>query len=216
MSLPRISVIVPTVDGREDHLERCTGAYIRHAEGSYELELIIERNHRSCGLGWQSGAEKSTGDYIHLTDDDIEPHHGWADPAIEAVARGAVPAPQVFDPAGVPQSCPVWGAVSPDWTPAPMSSLPFCSRAQWEKISPLFTAHYFTDNFFTDRAIQAGWPCRLRIWYRFTHHWAQVKRGAGMPEHVRMQNDERLYHEALRRVAARQWKEPWPPDGGCP
>lgn len=216
MSLPRISVIVPTVQGREDHLVRCTEAYTRLAEGNYDLELIVEHDHRSCGLGWQAGAEKSHGDFIHLTDDDIEPRPGWHAPAIEAVRQGFIPAPQVYDPAGYPQSHPQVGVVSPDWTTVHMSALPFCSRAQWEKIAPLCTIHYFSDDFFSVRAHQAGWRPRLRTGYAFTHWWAQVKRGAGMSEPDRMRNDQALFQEALRRVAAGQWTEPWPADGGCP
>lgn len=59
--LPLISVIVPTVDGREDHLERCVRTYTELAAGNYELQLIIERNHPTCGLGWQAGSEKAEG-----------------------------------------------------------------------------------------------------------------------------------------------------------
>lgn len=217
MSLPWISVIVPTVDGREDHLERCVTAYHTLAPGNYQLELLIERNHRSCGLAWQAGAERSrTGDFIHLTDDDIEPRPDWHAPAIEAVERGFIPAPQVYDPNGYPQSHPCVGSVAPDWTPVHMSALPFCSRQQWEKITPLMTSHYFTDDFFSFRANQAGWMPRLRIGYAFTHWWATVRRGAGMSEPDRMRNDQALYQEAIRRVYSGQWTEPWPADGGCP
>lgn len=216
MSFPRISVIVPTVPGREDHLARCTDAYTRLAAGNYDLELIVEHDHRSCGLGWQAGAQYASGDFIHLTDDDIEPWPGWHVPAIEVVERGCIPAPQVYSPAGYPQSHPQPGFVGSDWTVVHMSALPFCSRQQWEEIQPLFTAHYFTDDFFSVRAQRAGWTVRLRTGYAFTHHWAQVRRGAGMPEPDRMRNDEALYREALRRVESGEWTEPWPADGGCP
>jgi hypothetical protein len=138
-----ISVIIPTVEGREDYLERCVKAYTAHAGGGYELDLIIEHDHPSCGAGWQAGLARARGEYIHLSDDDIEPQPGWHVPAIEAVRLGFLPAPQVCDPNGHPQSHPQEGVFSPDWTPVHQSALPFASREQTEKIAPLLTCHYY-------------------------------------------------------------------------
>jgi hypothetical protein len=73
-----------------------------------------------------------------------------------------------------------------------------------------------TDDFFTWRGIKAGYPCILRTGYAFDHSWAQHKRGAGMTEHQRMYNDERLYHQAQAMVEFGRWREPWPPNGGLP
>lgn len=216
MSLPKISVIIPTVEGREDHLLRCTTAYGAHALGSYDLELIVVHDRPSVGAGWQDGLEKVTGDFIHLTADDIEPCHGWHAPAIEAVEKGFLPAPQVYDPNGFPQSHPLPGRVAPDWTEVHMTSLPFCSTGQMGHIAPLFTAHYFTDDFFSWRGMNAGYGRRLRTGYAFVHYWAQHKRGAGMPEPQRMQHDERLFAEARKKVEDGQWNAPWPPNGGRP
>ena len=213
MNLPVISVIIPTVSGREDHLARCVNAYTTLGDGNYELDLIIEHDHATCGLAWQTGWEKATGDYIHLTDDDIEPRLGWHTPAIEAVKLGYLPAPLVFDPTGVPRSWPIVGQVGEDWTSVHMTSLPFASRAQMEKIVPLFTAHYYTDDFFSIRGIRAGWTCALRTGYTFTHWYAQVKRGAGMSESARMDHDKRLYDQAMAMVNVGTWDQPWPPDG---
>lgn len=213
MSLPRISIIIPTVTGREDHLERCILAYTRLAEDAYTPEVIIEHNHPTCGLAWQAGWEKSTGDYIHLTDDDIEPRLGWHQPALNAVNRGYLPAPLVFDPSGTPRSWPVVGQIGEDWEPVHMSALPFASREQMEKIAPLFTAHYYTDDFFSTRGIMAGYPCVLRTGYVFTHWYAQVKRGAGMSESDRMSLDKQLYNQAMEMVKVGKWNQPWPPDG---
>lgn len=213
MSLPRISIIIPTVTGREDHLERCIRTYTQLSCDSYCPEVIVEHNHPTCGLAWQAGWEKSTGDYIHLSDDDIEPAAGWHAPAVETVNRGYLPAPLVFDPQGVPRSWPVVGQIGDDWAPVHMSALPFASRPQMEKIAPLFTAHYYTDDFFSTRGIQAGFPCVLRTGYTFTHWYAQVKRGAGMSEPARMDHDRALYEQAMEMVKAGEWNQPWPSGG---
>jgi hypothetical protein len=197
VTLPLVSVIVPTVAGREDHLERCVTAYAALAPGNYALDLIIEHGHPAVGVAWQAGAEKSSGEYLHLTNDDIEPRPGWHAPAIEAVSRGHLPAPQVFSPDGAPQSLPAWGIVGGDWAPVAMTTLPFCSREQWEATSPLAELHYFADDYFSYRGRKAGWTTVLRAGYAFTHHWAQAGRGAGMTEDERMVFDKARYDEAV-------------------
>ncbi len=171
----------------------------------------MEHDRPTCGLGWHMGAKRATGDYLHFTCDDIEPSAGWWEPAIEAVEAGYIPAPQVYGADGMPQSHPVWGQASPDWSQVYMTSLPFVSREQFAAIVPLLTCHYFTDDWFSFRAERAGWPTRLRAGYAFTHHWASVKRGAQCgSEAACMVNDEQLYQQARRMVEAGEWTEPWP------
>lgn len=212
----KISVVIPTISGREEVYSRCHNAYRALRAGPHELEIIAEYGHKSVGLAWQAGAMKATGDYIHLGNDDCEPRDGWWRYAIEAVEMGCLPSPQVYTADGIPQGLPVWGSVAPDWSVVTCCLIPFMSRVQWERIQPLFTAHYYTDNFITERARQAGWPCVLRTGYAFTHWWAQPGRGAGMSESDRMTSDERLYQHALAEVAAGRWEAPWPANGGAP
>jgi hypothetical protein len=206
-----ISVIIPTVTGREDHYRRCFDGY--WDQTANDLQMISELNHASCGLAWQAGLARATGDYIHLTCDDIVPNQGWDLPAIEAVDAGYLPAPQVCDPSGYPQSHPQVGVLGADWAPVYMSALPFASAAQMEKIVPLLTTHYFSDDWVSWRGQRAGWPVRLRSGYAFTHHWAQHRRGAGMSEADRMNHDRILYHQAQTMADAGQWTEPWPTEG---
>ena len=80
-------------------------------------------------------------------------------------------------------------------------------------MGPLARIHYYSDNFLTDRARAAGWPCVLRTGYAFTHHWAQARRGAGMTQDQRMEHDRGLYEQATKMCEAGQWTEPWPPGG---
>ena len=205
LSLPMVSVIVPTVPGREDHLERCVTAYAALAMGNYALDLIIESDHPAVGIAWQAGADRARGEFLHLTNDDIEPRPGWHAPAIEAVERGHLPAPQVYGPEGDPQALPAWGTLGVDWAPVAMTTLPFCSRAQWEAIGPVARLHYYSDDFISYRGRKAGWGTVLRSGYAFTHHWAQVRRGAGMSEQDRMEHDRRLYDEAVARCERGRW-----------
>jgi len=205
VTLPVVSVIVPTIEGREDHLERCVTAYTALAPGNYALDLIIEHGHPAVGIAWQAGAGKAAGEYLHLTNDDIEPRPGWHAPAIEAVQRGHLPAPQVFAPDGFPQSLPRWGMLGEDWAPVAYTTLPFCSREQWAAIGPVPDLHYYADDWISYRGRRAGVGAVLRSGYAFTHHWAQHGRGAGMTEDERMVFDKTRYDEAVNACERGEW-----------
>lgn len=204
-----ISVIIPTIRGREDHYARCAGAYCERTQERFEL--VTEFGHATCGLAWQAGAARAKGDYIHLTCDDLEPLFGWDKAAIAVTDREAIPSPRVTDAnTGALQCRPRWGEEVPDGTDTGISIVPFLSREQWEAVQPLFTGHYYTDDFVSDRARAQGWISVMCNAYAFKHHWAQHSRGAGMTEHERMQYDHLLYNQALAMVARGEWTEPWP------
>ncbi|GAC1530914.1 MAG: hypothetical protein NVS3B1_23620 [Marmoricola sp.] len=192
----RISVIVPTVYGREASLGRCIAAY---EATTPDIEVIVRHNHPTCASAWEHGAKAATGDALHFTADDLEPHPGWAEAAIDTIHRDAIPAPFVYRD-GKLESCGGVQQELADLSPAPnISVIPFCSAEQWQWIGPhLVDAHYYTDNWFTYRARRAGFPVLVRSGYAFNHHWAQPGRGAGMSEADRMDHDRRLFEEAVR------------------
>lgn len=208
-----ISVIIPTVPGREAIFERVRTAYL-HNQPFGGLEIIVEYDHPTVGCAWQAGAEKAHGDYIHMGNDDCVPQPFWWQPAKEAVDQGFMPSPMVRDDRGYPQALPEWGQVADDWTPVVCATIPFMGRHQWEAIQPLLTSHYYSDNFITWRAAAAGWPCVLRLGYSFTHYWAQERRGAGMgSQGLRDAYDKRLFDIAQNMVERGFWQRPWPPGG---
>ena len=162
-----ISVIIPTVPGREDHYDRCVDAYLHRTSSAFEF--ITERDHATVGLAWQAGAERAAGDYIHLTCDDLEPLDGWDRAAVTAADAGFVPAPRVTDAGtGELQSWPAWGREHEDGTDAGFSAIPFLSRAMWEVVRPLFTGHYLLLRRLhllpgAGRWLAAGFLQRLRV-----------------------------------------------------
>jgi hypothetical protein len=208
-----ISVVVPTIPGREEMFGWVCAAYTSGDYAGNEVEVIVEHGHPTVGCAWQAGADKARGEYIHLGNDDCEPHPGWWQPAVQSCDEGFLPSPMVYTPAGYAQALPEWGKVAPDRTPVSCAMIPFLSRAQWEAVSPLLLSHYYSDNFITDRAVAAGFPCEVRTGYAFTHHWAQAGRGAGMTEMNRMIHDEALYARARDMVSAGTWSAPWPAGG---
>jgi hypothetical protein len=167
-----ISVIVPTVRGREEHLERCVRAY-----GERTLrppEIIVIENKPTCGIAWQEGAEKATGAYIHFSADDLEPHPGW-DKAAMVAGR--------------------WEEEQDTEDVTEMTRIPFMSREQWKLIGPMIDTHYYTDNWISFKGRLAAIETRVHRHYLFTHHWAQEGRGAGMTQDQRMLHDQAIYEQ---------------------
>ena len=182
-----ITIIVPTVTGREDYYERCVNAYENNTED--ESEIITIKDRPTCGLAWQDGVELADRDthYIHFTADDLEPCIGWDHHARAVADAGNLPAPLIFtQDTGFEEKL----GITPDGF---FSRIPFCTREQWEEIGPMIPLHYFTDNWFSWRGRQVGYEIVLAEGYAFKHHWAMAVRGAGMPPHERMSFDAAEY-----------------------
>lgn len=167
-----ISVVVPTIDGRENLLAATKAAYTAHSDG-VELEWIEVRNRPTCGEAWNAGANAATGDYLHLSADDIEPHDGWVDAAIRAAEHNLWPAPHLLRPDGSTEACGSMGggmllADCPDWTPCLTSPFPFMDRAKWTADACL-PIHYYADDWLAHVARVSGMPCVVAKGYRFTH-----------------------------------------------
>lgn len=208
-----ISVIVPTIEGREDHFERFKESYARTlADDGIKLDLCVGYGLETCGLGWHVAAQEAQGDYLHFTCDDIEPQPGWGPAGINALGRKIIPAPRMVNAGtGNLESFPQWGAEHADGTYAGMSCLPMITREMWETVvPPLLTCHYFTDNWISYRAAMAGYDAKVINAYGFKHHWADHMRGAGMEYGQRLQHDQNLFYQAANMVALGLWTEPWP------
>lgn len=184
---PKISIVVPTVDGREDHLRRCLDAY-EHRSNAY-IELIVIENEPTCGIAWQKGAEQASGHFLHFTADDLEPAFAWDLHARHAANDGIIPMPRIYGP---DKRIEPLGPSTQGCT-----RIPFCTMAQWEQIGPMIPLHYYTDNWFSHKAQQAGLMLREKMGYTFMHHWAQPARGAGMTQSERMIHDEAAFQRYL-------------------
>lgn len=174
-----IGVVVPTVPGRAEHVERCVGAYVRATAA--KVWVILEWDRPTCGIAWQRGAQRARAagcEYLHLTADDLVPHEGWDIPARETADHGGIPAPVVHRPqGGIESSGGWWDRAHADWEQTSNTSVvPFCTLEAWATIGPMLPLHYYTDNWFTYRAREAGMPVVVRNGYAFTHHWAQARR----------------------------------------
>jgi glycosyltransferase involved in cell wall biosynthesis len=194
--VPLISVIVPTITGREPSLDRCLRAYQDTSPDDTEIIVILDQP--TCGIAWNAGAERAGGRYLHFTADDIEPVEDWWEPAVAVVEDGKTPCPMVLNSNGSLQSCGEWGVLHPDGTPTDIARVPFVSRSQWDTIGPSLETHYYTDNWVAVRAVAAGIPCVTCQGYTLIHHFDPHGRLDGSDG--RMMDDYHAYLAAVGQL----------------
>lgn len=166
-----ISVIIPTIAGRESLLEETCEAF-RETTGS--VEFVVVRNQPTCGEGWNVGMEQASGEYVLLGGDDIKPHAGWAETAIDAAGVGVYPSPLIFEPDGSILCAGTLGhglyVDGKDGMPVYNSPIPFFRREIWDLIGPVPPIHYFADDYLAYKArFVAGLSVEVRRGYWFTH-----------------------------------------------
>lgn len=188
-----ISIICPTIPGREGWLETCQRVYCETTDT--ETEFIVVRNSPTCNAGWNMGIPEARGDFIHLTADDIEPEPGWWQIGMRWIEMGFIPAPRIVNEDGSLQSCGDGAWEQETGSHTELTRVPFFSREQMDKagIYPIFDAHYYGDAWVSHKARLAGYPTVVVREMQFKHTYANVGR-----------MDERLYPDwdLFQRAAA--------------
>lgn len=166
-----ISVVIPTIDGREDWLAKCVRAYEAYTPN---VEIIVVKNEPSCGHAWVEGFRRSSGKYVHFTADDITPREGWYIDAINACDLGYVPVADVRAP-----------NLNQAWCMCPLGDMghvrnvlvPFLSREQLVGYGGwLLPVHYGSDDWVSYRAVQLGLRLEPARSYQLIHHVADEGR----------------------------------------
>jgi hypothetical protein len=190
----KVSVVIPTIQGREELLANSIRAYEETSNDS--CEVIIVSNRPTCGIAWQEGSEQATGDYLHFSADDIEPLPGWLEAACAAVdALQVIPSPRVLRPDGTLESCVRWETEGENGDEPDICRIPFMSMAQWEQFAPMIPLHYYTDNWFTYQARKAGYRVEVCRDYAFVHHRPPTLRAG---EQRQMIHDQQMYERYVR------------------
>jgi glycosyltransferase involved in cell wall biosynthesis len=196
-----ISVVVPTIPGREALFEQTVEAF--EATTTCELEFIVPRGHATCGEAWNAGADKATGEYLMLAADDMEPHPGWSETAMLAADNGVYPAPWIVNADGSTECCGTLGSGlllndnARDGLPVCNSPVPFMRWDYWPEIGPSIPAHCYSDDYLAYRARLAGLSVEVRRGYRFTHLDGQVGHA---PLVSRAAYDRQMYAEAVSNL----------------
>lgn len=168
-----ISVICPTITGREHWLERARDSLRKTMSG---YEFIVYKDLPTCGEGWNLGIEHASGDYIALFADDLEAHPGWWKEGIFALAQGFLACPRVLNPDGTLQSCGDTDEEAEDGTPSLVARVPFLTKELALAIHPVFENQYMGDYWISWRCRQLGYPTRVVRKMMFTHHFAMEGR----------------------------------------
>lgn len=207
----RIGIVIPTIPGREQSLQRTIRSYRAHSRG-VSIVFSIHENARASGEGWRKGATTlaqgfGPTDYLHLTNDDIEvTDPDWWRTCIETCDEGQLPAPVVYNPDGSLQSAggqigapgDLIQEIGRDRSPVGFTTVPFLSWGQWEQIGML-DVHYSSDVWVSERGRQLGYETILRHAYQLTHHNHQVGRAGQMQRSVA---DKEIVMQALREATA--------------
>lgn len=180
-----ISVIVPTITGREHWLERCLNAY-RKTLLCINHEIIVIKDRPACGIAWNEGIEQAKGTYIHLSADDLEPRSGWLGPAMASANNGELPSARILNTDGTLQSCGTDDQEHEEGEEAFVARIPFATREQFDRIGPMMNEHYMGDYWFSHRGRKVGLRSVVRREYCFFHHYAQEGRIDTLAEDVRV------------------------------
>lgn len=184
-----LSVVIPTIAGREEHLQRTLRSFERTAP---EAELIVLQDHPTCGEAWAVGARRARRELLMMAADDLEMLPGWLEAASAVVFAGMAPAPLIYHSNGLVQSCGgSWEAFEQHGAVTRYSRVPFLRRRWWfDFVEPFPTdMHYYTDDLVSWRLRERGVVPVICHGYRMFHHLAQEGRGAGMSERERMELD---------------------------
>lgn len=170
--MSKISVVIPTISGREEWLANCKAAYERFSPKG--TEIIVIKDEPSCGHAWQKGWEKSTGDYVHFTADDLEPMaSSWWNWSSQLIDRGTIPAAVVYNTQGQVAVC---DSPLGDMGHPPNVLVPFLHREWLEKGDWLLPIHYGSDDWVSYMATYRRIPIRRELSYSFRHHVADEGR----------------------------------------
>jgi GT2 family glycosyltransferase len=169
----RLSVVVPTISGREESLARTIASY-SDTLADVEHELIVVKDEPSWPRACNVGYAQSQGEIIHWTADDLEALPGWFDDIPQALERDELPAPRVMDYRAEGKFAnEVDGA---DGEITGFTRIPICRRDQAERIGLWPEITYYADLWFSEKARSIGIETRMLYSYAFVHHWSGIGR----------------------------------------
>lgn len=169
-----LSVVIPTIEGRQESLARCIASYEDTLRG-INYEIVVIQDAPSWPAACNLGAEKAHGEILHFTADDLEAlPDWWMEPLEWLDEHDELPAPVVLN-----------HSVDGEWdnagdgadrTLTHFTRIPIMRRDQYERIGPWPEDIYFADLWVSERARALGIETRMIHSYRFVHHWSPVGR----------------------------------------
>lgn len=187
-----LSIVIPTVEGREKWLNNSLAAFERTDP---DAEVIVIRNKPTCGIAWNEGIEQATGDYILLSADDIEPANVfYLDAGMYWANKGYLPCARILNTDGSLQTCGNGPVEAETGQYCEFARIPFGTAEQVRAIYPILETHYATDMWFSYRGRILGWPTVVVREFCFYHHYANVGRVDD-----RLDEDMKVYYKNTDR-----------------
>lgn len=185
----KLSIILPTISGREHWLRTALKTFEKTTPVPYET-LIFE-NRPVCGVAWNEGIEQAQGEFILLAADDLEPVEGWYEAALASLEKGIVPSARILNSDGSLQIMGDWIEEVEEGRICNLARIPFAGRELMREVHPILEIHYATDDWFSHRVRQSGWEVAIAREFCFYHHWAEQGR---LDE--RLMSDITIFEEA--------------------
>ena len=202
--MPTLTVVVPTISGREDSLARAIASYEDTLLDGPSYEIIQIKDWPTWPSACNEGYKKSKGDILHFTADDLEALPGWWEPALAHLEENdELPAPRVYDyrPDGKFAN----EEDGPDGAITHFTRIPILTRSQYERIGLWPHIDYYADLWVSEKARVIGIETRMVYGYDFVHHWSQVGRVDSQ------QNLENSGYELNRLRVEMGQRQPWKP-----
>lgn len=169
-----LSIIIPTITGREKSLARCWNAYKRTYDDTvFPVEYVVVKDRANWPAACNEGFRRSSGKFLHFTSDDLEPLDDWWHEALTHLFdHDELPAPKVYN--HTPDEANWDNRVDgPDRGTPHFTRIPLMTRSQYERIGPWPEIDYGADVWLSERGRTLGIETRMFHSYAFVHHWEQ-------------------------------------------
>lgn len=174
--MPEITVVLPTISGREEYLQRTVESYEATLRGD-DFDIIVIKNAPTWPSACNLGYEKSDSEFILFGADDLDALPGWWEYGRAALrtAPMELPAPCVYDagPDGWRFSN---AADGQDGDLTHFTRVPLMTREQYEIVGPWPHIVYYADIWLSEKARTLGIRTRMVYGFDFFHHWCQIGR----------------------------------------
>jgi hypothetical protein len=171
-----LSVVIPTISGREESLARAVASYEETLAGT-QYEIITVLDFPTWPSACNEGYRRSSGDVIHFSADDLAALPGWHIPALLHLSvHNELPAPRVYDYNPPPQGKWANAIDGPDGAVPDFTRIPIMTRAQYAKIGYWPHIDYYGDCWVSKKGRSVGIETRMVHGYDFVHHWSQIGR----------------------------------------
>lgn len=199
---PNVVVAVPTIEARGNAWQEVMASFGRHT--CQPLAVIPSWAEGGWGAGlnevWAQVRQDPPDVFVCASDDMHAADDNWLPPLLDALERGAYPAPTVIDPRWTNYG----GHTKPvaDGTPSHMSTLPILHGGWGDAVFPLPDGlSYFADNLIAVKLSLAGIECVAVPSSRIRHLHLAAGRGFGHgTEQKAMLAHSRLYSLALHEL----------------